>query len=255
MTLNFRGWEQDIALSCCRSGRCCFRGSGTGGRCVRYRLMAAFPARIIRPLLFDSAPIRPRRLDGFRHSFLMRFEPNQGQTDPQVNFLARGAGYGLFLTPDQAVLTLALMLGSRTAIVRMQLAGANPAAAVTGPSRFPGKSNYFIGNDPAKWHRDIPQFARVRYQAVYPGVDLVYYGNQGQLEYDFEVAPGADPNAIAFQFDSSQRPRLDDDGDLILAADSGEVRLKAPRIYQGNGVEQKPVAGRFNRKTRWPGGL
>ena len=74
----------------------------------------------------------------------------------------------------------------------------------------------------------------------------MYYGNQGQLEYDFEVAPGADPNAIAFQFDSPQRPWLDENGDLILAANSGEVRLKAPRIYQGKGVEQKPIAGKFN---------
>src|SRR6476620_7846727 len=180
----------------------------------------------------------------------LRFEPNQGQTERRVNFLARGAGYGLFLTPDQAILALhspsSNPSSSGTSVVRMQLAGANRAAAAAGASPLPGKSNYFIGNNPDKWHRNIPQFARVRYQAVYPGVDLVYYGNQGQLEYDFEVAPGADPNAIAFQFDSPQGPRLDDNGDLILAADGGEVRLKAPRIYQGNGVDQKPVAGRFN---------
>ena len=90
--------------------------------------------------------------------------------------------------------------------MRLQLVGANSGSAVSGDDLLPGKSNYFIGNNPDKWHRNIPQFARVRYQAVYPGVDLVYYGNQGQLEYDFEVAPGADPNAIAFQFDSPQGP-------------------------------------------------
>ena len=90
----------------------------------------------------------------------------------------------------------------------MELAGANPAAAVAGASPLPGKSNYFIGNNPAKWHRDIPQFARVRYQSVYPGVDLVYYGNQGQLEYDFEVAPGADPSQIALRFHGQERPTL-----------------------------------------------
>ena len=110
----------------------------------------------------------------------------------RVNFLARGAGYGLFLTPEQAVLTLHSPSTS-PAVVRMQLAGANRDAAVSGASPLPGKSSYFVGNDPAKWHRDIPQFARVRYQDVYPGVDLVYYGNQGQLEYDFEVAPGLTP--------------------------------------------------------------
>ena len=139
----------------------------------------------------------------------------------------------------------------------MQLVGANSGSRRLAETIcFRGKSNYFIGNNPAKWHRDIPQFARVRYQAVYPGVDLVYYGNQGQLEYDFEVAPGADPNAIAFQFHWPQRPQLDDNGDLILAADGGEVRLKAPRIYQGDGVDaDKPVAGRLRRAARWQGGF
>ena len=178
----------------------------------------------------------------------MRFEPNQGQTDPRVKFLARGAGYGVFLTPQQAVLTL----GGRTksAVVRMQLADANPSAVVSGNAQLPGKSNYFIGNNPSKWHRDIPQFARVRYEGVYPGVDLVYYGNQGQLEYDFEVAPGADPKTIAFQFQGPQRPHLDSNGDLVLATDGGQVRLKAPRIYQSVGGQvdsdgQQPVAGHF----------
>ncbi len=173
----------------------------------------------------------------------LRFEPNQGQTNPQVKFLARGADYGLFLTPDQAVLTLGGR--ARNSVVRMQLAGANPSAAVSGNEPLPGRSNYFIGNNPAKWHRDIPQFAQVRYQGVYPGVDLVYYGKQGQLEYDFEVAPGADPRAIAFQFKGPQRPHIEGNGDLILATGGGEVRLKAPRIYQASETGQQPVSGRF----------
>ena len=174
----------------------------------------------------------------------LRFEPNQGQTDPRVNFLARGAGYGLFLTPDQAVLTLRSPSTSPS-VVRMQLAGANRSAAATGASPLPGKSNYFIGNEPAKWHRNIPQFARVRYQDVYPGVDLVYYGNQGQLEYDFEVAPGADPSSIAWRFQGQDKAQLDGGGNLVLATGNGEVTLKAPRIYQQFGAEQRPVAGRF----------
>ncbi|MBZ5652305.1 MAG: SBBP repeat-containing protein [Acidobacteriia bacterium] len=174
----------------------------------------------------------------------LRFEPNQGQTDPRVNFLARGAGYGLFLTPDQAILTLHPP-SKNPAVVRMQLAGANRAAAAAGASPLPGKSNYFIGNDAAKWHRNIPQFARVRYQDVYPGVDLVYYGSQGQLEYDFEVAPGADPSSIAWRFQGQEKARLDGGGNLVLATGNGEVRLNAPRIYQQFGAEQRPVAGRF----------
>ena len=173
----------------------------------------------------------------------LTFEPNQGQTDRQVKFLARGAGYGLFLTPSQAVLTLGGRL--KGDVVRMLLVGANPVAAVTGADPLPGKSNYFIGNNPAKWHRDIPQFGRVRYQSVYPGVDLVYYGKQGQLEYDFEVAPGAAPEKIAFQVQGPQKPQLDDRGDLIFPTGHGEVRLNAPRMYQSYGAEQQPVAGRF----------
>ncbi len=173
----------------------------------------------------------------------LRFEPNQGQTASQVKFLARGAGYGLFLTSDQAVLTL----GSRpkSPVVRMKLAGVNPSAVVTGDEQLPGISNYFIGNNPANWHRDIPQFARVRYQKVYPGIDLVYYGKQGQLEYDFEVAPGSDPQTIAFQFEGSRKARIDHQGDLVLATSSGEVKLKAPRIYQNEDSQRKLVAGRF----------
>ena len=174
----------------------------------------------------------------------LSFEPNQGQTDPQVKFLARGAGYGVFLTSDQAVLTLRSSAKS-SSVVRMQLAGASPAATAAGTSQLPGKSNYFIGNDPAKWHRGVPQFARVRYQGVYPGVDLVYYGNQGQLEYDFEVAPGADPSQIALRFQGQERANLDDSGNLILASGSDEVRLQAPRIYQEFGAEQRPVEGHF----------
>ena len=176
----------------------------------------------------------------------LRFEPNQGQADPQVKFVARGAGYGLFLTPDQAVLALHSSR-SKTSFVRMQLAGIDKGAAVTAADKLPGKSNYFIGNDPARWHHDIPQFSRVRYQGVYPGVDLVYYGNQGELEYDFEVAPGANPGKIALRFPGHGRPQLDKSGDLLIAAGDGQVRLKAPRIYQPSaaGSGQQAVTGRF----------
>lgn len=173
----------------------------------------------------------------------LRFEPNQGQTDPRVHFLARGAGYGLFLTSDHAV--LALRTSHERSIVRMQLAGGNPAAVATEISPLPGKSNYFIGNDPAKWRRDIPQFARVRYQDVYPGVNLAYYGNQGQLEYDFEVAPGADPSHIALRFQGLDQTKLDGSGNLILVSSGGELRLQAPRVYQEFENGQRPVAGRF----------
>ena len=98
----------------------------------------------------------------------LRFEPNQGQTDPQVKFMARGAGYGLFLTPDQAILTL--HSSKKASFVHMQLAGADTAASIAGADKLPGKSNYFIGNDPAKWHRNIPQFAACVIRAFIPAL-------------------------------------------------------------------------------------
>ena len=135
--------------------------------------------------------------------------------------------------------------GRSEQFVRMKLVGANPAAATAGTDPLPGKSNYIIGNDPHQWHTGIPQFAGVRYQSVYPGIDLVFYGNQGRLEYDFRVAPGADPAQAELQFDGATKLELSG-GDLILTGkDDGGLRLQAPHIYQRDGDRQKPVAGRF----------
>ena len=202
-------------------------------------------------------------------SLPMFFEPNQGQTAPQVKFMARGAGYGLFLTADEAVLKLQQPVPApRTAtsvpspkpasVIRMKLEGANPFAQVSGASPLPGKSNYFIGNDRSKWRQNIPQFGRVQYQAVYPGVDLVYYGDQGQLEYDFRVAPGSDPNQIALSFAGAEvHIDSENSGDLVLSTANGDIRFHAPRVYQpgaranasGNvrGTEEKTVAGSFRQ--------
>ncbi len=177
-------------------------------------------------------------------SLPMFFEPNQGQTAPQVKFMARGAGYGLFLTADEAVLKLQQPVPApRTAtsvpspkpasVIRMKLEGANPFAQVSGASPLPGKSNYFIGNDRSKWRQNIPQFGRVQYQAVYPGVDLVYYGDQGQLEYDFRVAPGSDPNQIALSFAGAEvHIDSENSGDLVLSTANGDIRFHAPHVYQ-----------------------
>jgi hypothetical protein len=162
------------------------------------------------------------------------FEPNQGQTDKRVKFLARGAGYGLFLTAEEAVLSLQRPAvkghSSEGSVIRMRLDGANSAANIHGTQPLPGKSNYFIGNDPSKWRRGIPQFGGVEYQSVYPGIDLVYYGNQRQLEYDFRLAPGADPNQIALSFKGASA-RMES-GDLILSSAGGDIRFHAPHIYQ-----------------------
>jgi hypothetical protein len=192
----------------------------------------------------------------------MFFEPNQGQTAPQVKFLARGAGYGLFLTANEAVLKLQKAIpATRTAapipqpeppsVIRMRLEGANTSARVSGASPLPGRSNYFVGSDAAQWRSGIPQFARVEYQAVYPGIDLVYYGNQGQLEYDFRVAPGAHPEQIALTF-TGATARIDTaSGDLVLSTASGDVLFHAPHVYQpagsSSGSTEKIVSASFRR--------
>ena len=186
----------------------------------------------------------------------LSFEANQGQSDARVQFLARGRAYGLFLTKQEAVLVLqhaepgANRSILQSSVVRMKLEDANPSPEVVGTEQLPGKSNYLIGNDPSRWHRNVPQFARVRYRDAYPGVDLVYYGRQGRLEYDFEVRPGADPALVSLRFETSAKPgtqnlRLDAEGDLLLATEGGEVRFEAPHVYQNIGNERRTVAGHF----------
>src|SRR5580658_2991469 len=170
------------------------------------------------------------------------FEANGGQTDRNVKFLSRGRGYTLFLTGDGAALSL--RRGASTAAVRTRLLGANPKSAVSGAGRLPGTSNYFIGNDPAKWRTGIPSYSKVRYASVYPGVDLVYYGNQGKLEYDFIVAPAADPGRIAMEVDG--RLKVDARGDLVVGTNAGDVSFQRPVAYQVTRAKGKqPVAAEY----------
>jgi hypothetical protein len=176
----------------------------------------------------------------------LSFEANQGQTDARVAFFSRGNGYVLFLTPDEAVLRLRNEQASQpndrklsaprhqASVLRMKLVGSNPSARVSGLDPVSGKSNYFIGNDPKKWRRNVPTYGRVEYERVYPGVDLVYYGNQsGRLEYDFNVAPGADASAITLSFAGARRTQIDrSTGDLLLQVGSDELRFHKPVVYQ-----------------------
>lgn len=178
----------------------------------------------------------------------MSFEENRGQTGGGVQFLSQGQGYSLFLTSRGAVLSLRSQLSptkpGKHAVVRMEFSGAHPAA-VTGEDRQAARSSYFVGNDPAQWVVDAPNYARVRYRALYPGVDLVFYGNQRQLEYDLVVAPGADPGAIRLKFDGLDGLRLDRDGDLLLRTGAGEIRQHRPILYQERGGVRQPVEGRY----------
>ncbi len=171
----------------------------------------------------------------------MSFEPNLGQTDPEVKFLARGPGYTLFLTADGSVLSLR---GSSP--LRISLAGANIAAAIEAAEPLGGKSNYFIGNDPSKWVTDVPQYGSVRRTGVWSGVDMVYYGSQGRLEYDFRVAPGADPGQVRLRLAGHTGLRVDRNGDLAIQLLGGEVRQLEAVIYQEqDGGRRSPVRGRY----------
>ena len=214
-----------------------------GGAAARYRAGSAVGA--------GTQPAA-RALTASAVTIPLFFEPNQGQTDSRVKFLAHGSGYGLFLTADEAVLDLRRPAtkdqASAASVIRMRLDGANTAAAIRGDQRLPGTSSYFIGNDRSKWRRSIPQFAHVEYKSIYPGVDLVYYGNQRQLEYDFHVAPKANPDRIAITFQGANA-RLES-GDLVLATSAGDVRFHAPRIYQPaahRGSNETAVSGSFRQ--------
>ena len=204
--------------------------------------------------------VRRRVADDFGRLSLS-FEPNRGQTDARVKYLARGRGYALFLTGSEAVLSLrkhsannrqlsaAKGPSPRTAdshsILRMNLIGANPAAQLTGLDELPGKSNYFNGNDPAKWRPNVPNYRKVAMQGVYPGIDLVYYGQHRELEYDFNVAPGADPGVIRFRIEGAENLRIDRSGDLLVRVPGGELRMHKPVIYQQIAQVRQPVSGGF----------
>ena len=203
----------------------------------------------------------------------LTFESNQGQSDKQVKFLSRGEGYTLFLTANEAVLSLRRApvrnadrmsfaslkpedfkpTNQNSAVLRMKLVGANPSSNISGVEEQPGKSNYFIGNDPREWHTDVSNYSQVRYENAYPGIDLVYYGNRQQVEYDFVVAPGADPKAIALDVASesgisgkrSQAPlRIAENGDLLVPTEGGDVRFHKPLVYQtANAIDAHAIGG------------
>ena len=170
----------------------------------------------------------------------LSFEPNTGQGSAEVRYLARGSTYTLYLGSGETVLA-----GRQDPPLRTKFRGANPAARITGEGRQESISNYFLGNDPGKWQSAVPNFARVRYSRIYPGIDLVYYGKDGNLEYDWIVSPGADPGAIRMAFESADRLRIDEEGDLVVQVGSSEHRHKRPIVYQEIEGERVGVAGRW----------
>lgn len=241
--------------------RCLFSGIILVGFAVIVAMSAGHATR-------GNAAIHPNfaSVEGYG-KLALGFERNEGQADPRVKFLARGNGYALFLSEDEATLALRepskqrrqdQRLGrlsptdlSRYEVLRVRLSGGQRPTTVSGKEQLPGRANYLIGKDPRKWHTGIPSYSQVRYDNVYPGVNLVYHGsNQRQLEYDFVVAPGADPRQIALRFDGARSLRIDSEGDLTVQLAGGEIIEHAPVIYQEVHGTRRAIAGRYVVKNQ-----
>jgi uncharacterized repeat protein (TIGR01451 family) len=188
----------------------------------------------------------------------MRFEANEGQSDARVKFKSRGAGYAVFLTEDETVLQLhkpkpgdekageperkMTDQPAESAVLRMKLVGSNPSSRVSGIAKLQTASNYFIGNDPAAWRKGISNYAKVKYDSVYPGIDLVWYGNQQLLEHDFLIAPGSDPNRIKLSFSGMDKMSIDGEGALVLRAGGEDLRLLKPQAWQESNGSRRTIA-------------
>jgi len=171
-------------------------------------------------------------------SLPMRFEKNEGQADKQVDFLCRAASHAVLLSPDGMKVVLPAVRW-----IQVQLVGADATATAEGIDQMVTKSNYFIGNDPGKWKVDIPNYARVKYSRVYPGIDLEYYGKEGEVEYDFIIAPGSDPGIISLQFEGMESFRMNEQRELILQTDRSEMTMKEPFAYQDwDGIRKRVAA-------------
>ncbi|MDQ8036359.1 MAG: SBBP repeat-containing protein [Pedobacter sp.] len=191
----------------------------------------------------------PKLLAGYG-ALPLHFEPNVGQSDPAVKFLAQSSGYSLFLTNNEAVLRLSRGQDEdgrpqAQAVLRARLEGANPAPVLSSSEKQSSYSNYFIGNDPRQWHSGVAHYGRVHYGSVWPGIDLVYYGNQRQLEYDFIVKPGANPGLIRMSWHGADNLYVDNEGNLIAETALGPVRQHKPVVYQTIKGERKSVEGRY----------
>ena len=236
-------------------------------------------ARVVSKVIASQADpkAQARILDSYG-KLPLSFEANQGQTDGRVKFLSRTSAYTVFLTADEVVLALRGRAAKKPApkgasafrgatvslkrypdtnpnpaapqsmtggVLRMKLRNANPAAKITGTDELAGTSNYFIGDDPTKWRTNVPTYAKVKCEGIYSGIDLVYYGNHRQLEYDFIVAPGADPRRIAFGVRGAKRIRQDAHGDLVFKVGEDEIRGHKPVVYQEKDGARQLVAARY----------
>ena len=223
--------------------------------------------------LSKTLPATRNRVQAAYAALPLAFEPNQGQTDGQVKYMARANGYTLFLTNQDAVFAFhskssasQLRMRGRAAmanggsapvakekppaVVRMRLVGENLSAQITAANQLPGKSNYYLGNDPKKWQTNVSQYARVAYKNIYPGIDLAYYGEQSKLEFDFIIAPESSPAPIDFAFSGAKQLATDASGNLIVSSAAGDVVLHRPVAYQQQNGTRQLVDARFALKGK-----
>lgn len=181
--------------------------------------------------------------------FPLRFEVNQGQRAGSARYIATSSRFTLALLPDGNVLSWHLA-GQRSAELRTSLLGANPHAKLEGTDRLAASTNYFIGMDQRRWRTAVPNFSAARYSGIYPGIDLLFHPDADQLEYDFVIAPGADPASIRMQLTGASSVEVDRTGDLVIGTASGPIRWKKPEIYQASRRGRHAIRGGFVAKGR-----
>ena len=260
-------------------------GGRTPSKTTGIRLPAAVPrvspaliaeqSAEVNPSEVSASKVRASRLRASLTTLPLAFEANQGQTDPQVKYMARGNGYTVFLTATDTVFafnsssqagalrgtrhprlartpqpastsaTKTFLGNNRTAAIHMHLVGGNSQSQIIAGNKLPGRSNYFLGNDPSQWHTNVEQYERISYREVYPGINMAFYGVQKQLEFDFIVAPGSIPADIRLAVAGAHTIATDNSGNLILASSAGDVLLHKPVAYQQKDGLRQPVDAHF----------
>ncbi len=185
------------------------------------------------------------------NSLPLTFEPNKGQADAKVRFLARGSSYGVLLESNKTVLVIPRDTNTpeRTpdnpSFVTLELLNSSRQPNAEGLDVLPGKSNYYVGNQRTKWLSGISQYGKVKFSSVYPGIDLIFYGGESGLEYDFVLSAGAHSQNIVFRIAGADKVELDNSGDLSLHRAGGQIRLRRPTIYQDIAGVRREVPGQF----------
>jgi hypothetical protein len=191
-----------------------------------------------------SAATGPKAVISAYEKLPLAFEANRGQAPADTRFVARGPGYQVQLAADAVILSLGAN-AEQTAVVSMHFLGARSDARAHGEERLSSISNYFLGSSPSEQFADIPNYARVDFDDVYPGIGITYYGNQRQLEYDLVVAPGADASPAKLAVEGADDVAIDGEGNLKLRVGAQTMRMLRPTVYQEIDGKRTPISARF----------